>query len=545
MKRVFDALGWVGVLLVVAAVLIRFTRPELESWWWRLAMAGLVVVLVYLATQWREFLALWKQRSARAGTLSSASVLLLLAILVGVNYVATRQHKRWDLTAGGQFTLSDQTRKVLGSLDAPVTVKVFARDTEFQRFRDRFDGYAYVSDKLQVEYIDPDKQPALARQWEIQQYGTIAIEHNGRIERITTDTEQDITNAIVRAVEGGEKKIYFVQGHGERDTTSADERTGYNAIAGALQRDNFAVERLVLAQQQSVPEDASVLVVAGPTTDFLEPELAMLRAYLERGGKLVMLLDPPTRADAPPLTGLIALAREWGIEVGTNVVVDVSGVGQLLGAGPSVPVVATYPEHPITADFGLLTAFPLARSVAPVGGETAEPGGRTARTFAETSERSWAETDLAAVFEGRPVERDEAAGDTGGPISLAAAVTVDAPATPPAASPTPDPAKQAEGQAPAPADAAPRPQTRVVVFGDSDFASNSMLGTQGNQDLFLNAANWAAQQENLIAIRPRDPEDRRVTMTVDQQARVGYVSALILPLAILALGVFSWYRRRG
>src|SRR5690606_15580780 len=107
MKRVFDALGWVGVLLVVAAVLIRFTRPELEIWWWRLAMAGLVVVLVYLATQWREFLALWKQRSARAGTLSSASVLLLLAILVGINYIATRQHKRWDLTAGGQFTLSD------------------------------------------------------------------------------------------------------------------------------------------------------------------------------------------------------------------------------------------------------------------------------------------------------------------------------------------------------------------------------------------------------------------------------------------------------
>jgi ABC-type uncharacterized transport system involved in gliding motility auxiliary subunit len=548
MKRVFDALGWVGVLLVVAAVLIRFTRPELETWWWRLAMAGLVVVLVYLATQWREFLALWKQRSARAGTLSSASVLLLLAILVGINYIATRQHKRWDLTAGGQFTLSDQTRKVLDSLEAPVTVKVFARDTEFQRFRDRFDGYTYVSDKLQVEYIDPDKQPALARQWEIQQYGTIAIEHDGRIERITTDTEQDITNAIVRAVEGGEKKIYFVQGHGERDTTSADERTGYNAIASALQRDNFAVAPLVLAQQQRVPEDASVLVIAGPTTDYLEPELAMLRTYLEQGGKLVMLLDPPTRADAPPLTGLIALAREWGIEVGTNVVVDVSGVGQLLGAGPSVPVVATYPEHPITTNFGLLTAFPLARSVAPVGGDA---GGRTARTFAETSAASWAETDLGAVFEGRPVARDETAGDTGGPISLAAAVSADAPAAPSASAPATttsgESAKESGDAEPGTDTSAetPRPQTRVVVIGDSDFASNSMLGTQGNQDLFLNAANWAAQQENLIAIRPRDPEDRRVTMTVDQQARVGYVSALILPVAILALGVFTWYRRRG
>src|SRR5690606_11855171 len=209
MKRVFDALGWVGVLLVVAAVVIRFVKPELETLWWRLAMGGLVVVLVYLASQWREFLAWWQHRSARAGTLSSVSVLLVLAILVGVNWIATRQHKRWDLTAARQFSISDQTRRVLDELEAPVNVKVFARDTDFQRFRDRLDAYTYVTDKLQVEYVDPDKQPALARQWEIQQYGTIAVEHAGRIERITTSTEQDITNAIVRAVQGGETKIYF------------------------------------------------------------------------------------------------------------------------------------------------------------------------------------------------------------------------------------------------------------------------------------------------------------------------------------------------
>ncbi len=547
MKRVFDALGWVGVLLVVAAVVIRFVKPELETLWWRLAMGGLVVVLVYLASQWREFLAWWQHRSARAGTLSSVSVLLVLAILVGVNWIATRQHKRWDLTAARQFSISDQTRRVLDELEAPVNVKVFARDTDFQRFRDRLDAYTYVTDKLQVEYVDPDKQPALARQWEIQQYGTIAVEHAGRIERITTSTEQDITNAIVRAVQGGETKIYFVQGHGERDPTSADERSGYNALAAALARDNFKVEKVVLAQQRDVPDDAAVLVVAGPQTDYLEPELDMLRRYLDRGGKLIMLLDPPEGANAAPLTGLVGLAREWGIEVGTNVVVDVSGVGQLLGAGPSVPVVATYPSHPITDNFGLITAFPLARSVTPVEGGV---GGRTARSFAETSERSWGETDLAAVFGGTPVSRDDDAGDLPGPISLAAAVSVDAP-NPPAGS-TSDGAEgdaSADGEGEGDGDdedaETPKPQTRVVVFGDSDFVSNSMLGTQGNLDLFLNAANWAAQQENLIAIRPRDPEDRRVTMTMDQQARVGYVSALIIPLTILGLGVVTWYRRRG
>ncbi|AMY07474.1 gliding-associated putative ABC transporter substrate-binding component GldG [Luteitalea pratensis] len=536
MTRFVNVLGWIGTALVVAAVAIRFIRPEQQHLWQRLALAGLVVVLAYLVTQWRDFVALWSRRGTRAGALTSASVLLLLGILVGVNYIASRQHKRWDLTAGGQFTLSDQSRKVLDGLKTPVNVKVFAKDTEFQRFRDRLDGYTYASPQLKVEYIDPDKQPAVARQWQVQQYGTIAVDYNGRIERVTTDTEQDITNAIVKAVEGGEKKVYFSQGHGERDTTSADQRSGYNAIAGALQRDNFAVDKVVLAQQQDVPADAAVLVIAGPKNDFLQPELDMVRRYLDKGGKLLLLIDPPDGAEAAPLTGLIALAKAWGVEVGTNVVVDVSSVGQLLGAGPSVPVVATYPDHPITENFGLITAFPLARAVTPVEGGT---NGRTAQPIATTSAQSWAETDLKAVFAGTPVQRDEAAGEKEGPVTLAVAVGVDAPnakATPPPPPPVP-------GQAPPETPA--KPQTRVVVIGDSDFATNAVLGTQGNRDFFLNAVNWVAQQENLIAIRPKQAGDRRVTMTEDQQRRVLYLSVLGLPLIVAALGIWTWSRRRG
>ncbi len=533
MTRFANVLGWIGTALVVAAVLIRFIRPEQQQVWQRLALAGLVVVLAYLATQWRELATMLSRRGTRAGALTSASVILLLAILVGVNYVATRQHKRWDLTEGGQFTLSDQTRKFLDSLKTPVDIKVFAKDTDFPRFRDRLEGYQYASSQVKVEYIDPDKQPALARQWQVQQYGTIAVDHGGRVERITSDTEQDITNAIVKAVEGGEKKVYFTQGHGERDTTSADQRTGYNAIASALQRDNFSVEQVVLAQQQGVPADAAVLVIAGPKTDFLEPELDMVSRYLDKGGKLLLLLDPRDGADAAPLTGLVDLAHAWGIDAGDNVVVDVSSVGQMLGAGPSVPVVAQYADHPITDDFGLITAFPLARSVTPVDGGV---NGRVAQPIAMTSAQSWAETDMAGVFGGKPVSRDANAGDKEGPITLAAAVGIDAPGAPEPPSATPD----------QPAPEAPRkPQTRIVVFGDSDFVTNAVLGTQGNRDLFLNALNWVAQQENLIAIRPKQAGDRRVTMTEDQQRRVLYLSVLGLPLAVAALGVWVWSRRRG
>jgi ABC-type uncharacterized transport system involved in gliding motility auxiliary subunit len=249
----------------------------------------------------------------------------------------------------------------------------------------------------------------------------------------------------------------------------------------------------------------------------------------------VLLIAPPDGADAAPLAGLIGLAKAWGIDVGANVVVDVSSVGQMLGAGPSVPVVATYPDHPITENFGLITAFPLARSVAPVEGGV---NGRTAQPIASTSAQSWAETDLKAVFAGTPVERDAAAGDKEGPITLAAAIGMDAPNAP-----KPPPTPPVPGQ---PAPDAPRvPQTRVVVFGDSDFASNAVLGTQGNRDLFLNAVNWAAQQDALIAIRPKQAGDRRVTMTEDQQSRVKWLSVVGLPLAVAALGVWAWSRRRG
>jgi ABC-type uncharacterized transport system involved in gliding motility auxiliary subunit len=376
-----------------------------------------------------------------------------------------------------------------------------------------------------VEYIDPDKKPALARQYKIEQYGTVVFEYQGRTERVTSDDEQTLTNGIIKVVTGQERKVYFVQGHGEKDTASSD-RTGYSEAAAALGRDNYKVETLVLAQQAAIPADASVVVIAGPKTDYLPTETDALRAYLDKGGKCLFLIDPPEKADSPPLTNLTALIRDWGIEIGTNFVVDASGIGQLFGTDASVPVAATYPQHPITDRFNVLTAFPLARSVTPITGGA---GGRTAQTIVETSSKSWAETDLKQVLTGGEVTQDAAKGDKPGPISIAAAVSAPATAT--------------TAQTPASPDA-PKPESRVVVVGDSDFAANYVLGFQGNRDLFMNMVSWLAQQENLIAIRPTEPEDRRVTLTADQQRRIMLLTLVLIPLAIIGAGVYSWWRRR-
>jgi ABC-type uncharacterized transport system involved in gliding motility auxiliary subunit len=277
-----------------------------------------------------------------------------------------------------------------------------------------------------------------------------------------------------------------------------------------------------------------VLVVAGPKTDFFPPEVTLLTAYLARGGKVLFLLDPPDRADAPALASLAALLKEWGIEIGNNVVVDVSGMGQLFGTDASVPVAAKYQAHPITDRFNLLTAFPLARSVTPLAANTSA---RFPQALVETSANSWAESNIKELTSTGKVSRDLDQGDTAGPVTLAVAVSA------PASEVKPD-AEPAKADAAAKTDDQPKPETRIAVFGDSDFVSNAFLGIPGNRDLFLNSVNWLAQQENLIAIRPRDPEDRRVTLTSEQERLVFWLAVVIIPGLILFAGVQAWWRRR-
>jgi ABC-type uncharacterized transport system involved in gliding motility auxiliary subunit len=281
-----------------------------------------------------------------------------------------------------------------------------------------------------------------------------------------------------------------------------------------------------------VPDDAAVVVVAGPTADFLPGEIEMLRRYLGKSGKLMLMLDPADRDDSAPLTNLVALAREWGIEVASDLVLD--PVSQTLGMGATSPVAASFPAHPITDRFRVLTAFPLTRSVTPVSGGV---NGRFAQSFAETSPDSFSKVDLSVLRKGGEVALDEAKGDKRGPISIAAAVSVPAPEAP---------APPAQGESPqaAAAEQPPKPETRVVVFGDSDFAANGVLGVPGNRDLFLNAVNWLAQKETLIAIRPREAEDRRVTLTADQQRRAFYLSVLVIPGLAFVVGLVTWWRRR-
>ena len=525
MKQVLNILSYAGIALVFGALAIRLLKPEWDQYAVYASWTGLALVLLYTVGQWREIVAYFRRRNARYGALASISVVVGLGILIAVNYLSARQNKRWDLTENQQYSLSDQTVKLLRELDAPVRFVVFDQGESLDRFRPRLTEFAYHSPQVQVEYVDADRKPVQAKEYEIQSYGTIVIEHMGRRERVTTDTEQDLTNALIKVLNPQRKKVYFLSGHGEKDPADS-ERTGYSSIADALKRDNYEFEKLVLAQTNAIPEDATVVVIAGARADLLEGEINLLREYLgKRAGKLLVLLDPP-EPEGKPLPMLQALVREWSVEPGNNIVIDASGVGQLFGGDASVPVAASYPRHAITEGFNLLTAFPLARSMTAAADI---PGGRSVQPIIETSPRSWAETDLRPSGE---VALNEDRGDKPGPVTIGVAVSA----------PAADTAKPAEG---APADEdAPKPETRVVAIGDSDFGANFALGIQGNSDLFMNTINWLAQQEGLIAIRPREPSDRRLTLTESHVTSLRWLSLIIVPAVVFGAGIFTWYRRR-
>ncbi len=531
LNRILGFLGWFGSLLVFVAVGVWIVRPDLDTLRRTLAFAGLANILLYGAGHWRQVLRSFERKQTRYGLFAGTGVILALAILSGLNWMLSRQNHRWDLTAAQQYSLSDQTRQVLETLPAPVRILVFARQLDFPPYEDRLGQYAYESDQVSVDYIDADRQPMLARQYEIETYGTIVFEHQERIERVSSLAEQDLTNALISVVEGEERKVYFLEGHGEKSHTGADEG-GYSTVTDALGFDNFGVETLILAQRGSVPEDATVVVTAGPQTDFLPDELTALDQYLEGGGKLLVMLDPPIDTGTPTPEGLVELLANWGISIGDDVVVDASGMGQFLGADASVPIAANYPIHPITDRFNLLTAYPLARSVAPI---SPSPEGRVAQSFIETGSQSWAEMDVAGLTGGAEVLLDEEAGDLPGPIAIGAAVSVAVDGTD---------AEAAEAIDGPEADAPASPEARLAVIGDSDFASNAVVGVSGNRDMFLNTVNWLARQENLIAIRARDPEDRRLTLTADQQRGILVLSLLLIPAATAGAGFYTWWRRR-
>jgi ABC-type uncharacterized transport system involved in gliding motility auxiliary subunit len=360
--------------------------------------------------------------------------------------------------------------------------------------------YRNLSSHFSFERIDPQKNLESAKQYKITKLGDVVVVSGERNERPKDTTEQSILNAIIKVTRDSLKKIYFVEGHGEKQLSNTSEGDGYGAVDKMLKNENYETKSVNLVSSRDVPSDCDVLVLAGPKQSLFPPEASAIGKYLENGGKAMLLLDPDTD---PKLDDVL---HAWGIQLGNNTVVDQSGIGSLFGLGPGAPLARSYGSHPITKTIErTMTFFPLSRSV-----ETIPGSGASATELMKTSEESRAVTEIKDG-----VAHFDEARDKKGPVTLGVA------------------ANKPQGDK----------EARLVVIGDSDFAANQYLQA-GNADLFMNSINWLAQDEDLISIRPKNPADSRVTMTEADQNQLFWIALVLMPLATIGSGLFIWWRRR-
>jgi len=458
-----------------------------------------------------------RKRTVAGGANLLLSLVLLGGVLALVNYLASRHSVRRDWTAAETFTLSEQTKRVLSHLDRDVEILSFFRtgDPAAERMKDLVQMYDDLSRRVSFELVDPDRQPGRASRYRDIEYGMTVVDAGSRTERVDEAAETRLTNAIIQATRDERKTIAFLTGHGERDLEAAGEE-GYSNLRARLENEGYAVETLNLGAASAVPAGVRVVVLAGAEKELLPNETATLATWLAAGGALLLLADPPPKASHAELV------TPYGLTIENDLVIDVSGVGRLFGADEFLPMGLEVRPHPLVEGFKLTTVFPEARTVRAAA---TLPSGVEATEIIFTAEASWAETHP----ERRPYEPDP--DDRQGPLCLVAAASRPLPGTSSHAAAAGDSAAQNR-------------TTRVVVAGDSDFCADGFSNFGGNLDLAMNAVSWLAEEEDLIAIRPREREDRRVSLTEGQAAAIRGGLLLFLPLSVIGLGIGVWWRRR-
>ena len=432
---------------------------------------------------------------------------VVIAMVVLVNWFVDRHNRRWDLTANQRYSLSAQTLKILKGLDRNVNIYVFDRERSLRERRDLLDNYGVATKRVSVQYVDLDRQPTLAKQFGVREYGTLVVAAGDRHFEAQSPTEEGVTNALVRVLKG-QKTTYFTQGHGERDLDNS-ERSGYSKIKKQLENENHLVQTVVLMQKGQVPADCSLLVIAGPRNDCEQPEIDTLKKYVQGGGRVLVLLDPGTE-----FSNLTTMLADWNVTLHNDLVIDQNPIAQLFGAEPTMPIIMKYGSSPIVQPLArTATLFPFCRSVA-VGKEY-KPGA-SAESLAETSSDSFGVADF------NPKTRQvsyRAGKDFKGPLSVAVAGTV---------------AGEAERKT----------EGRFVVLGTSGIAANAFFEFQGNRDLLMNMVNWLSADEDLISIRPKPRESQQLNLNAKQMRSFLVFGVLGLPLLIVGLGVGVWWRRR-
>jgi ABC-type uncharacterized transport system involved in gliding motility auxiliary subunit len=447
----------------------------------------------------------WLQaRQTKYGSYVAIYILVVLAIVVGANWLANQNNKSFDTTANKRFSLSDATKKTLEGLKNDITITDFDRTSNFETARATLDRYKDQSGKIKLNFIDPEKKPEIARLAHVQNFGSIFIDNEGtkKHEEAKSLTEEEITGAIKRSMTSSVRMACFVSGSGEGSITDTD-REGYSRFKDLLDKSSVKTKELPMLQKAEVDKDCTIIIIAGPTHDYIPPVRDAIKKFVEDGGKALIMFTPAIGDRGGSTEGEPALEKmvaDWGVTVDNDLVYDVGPYSQVFGE--AAPVVGHYESQAIVKDMGRsATVFPLSRSL------NVTPGKSLEKIF-ESSDTSYMKTDLKP-----PIKLDPDK-DKKGPFTLGAAGTING-------------------------------KARVVIVGSSSWISNSALSyPTANKDLALNMVNWLTADESLISIPSKEPEDRRIMLSGTQMNMIALSSVIILPLIVVLSGFAVWWKRR-
>jgi ABC-type uncharacterized transport system involved in gliding motility auxiliary subunit len=564
-NKLWKLIFWLGPFLITAGLTIRLTSVNSRIIPLSLIITGAVICALWVVVQTQQS-KWWQKRSTQSTTNALIATLSVLVILGLINFLGIRYHLRLDLTDTQLFTLSPQSRELVSNLPETMKVWLFTKEKNSQD-QELLDNYHRQSNKFKFEYVDPELKPGLVDRFGVKDYGEVYLEFQTKrqlVQRISEDerlSEIKLTNRLQQMINPKTAKVYFLQGHSEHPLSGSKGAIS-KAIQGLIDK-NFTISTLNLAERPQVPNDADVVIVAGPQKELLTGEVTTLQNYLNRGGNLLLMIDPNTN---PKIDTLL---KEWGVRLDNRLVIDNSG--ESLQLGPATILVTEYGQHPITQDFANnISVYPLTRplEIDPVSGVESMVLLKT-----KPYPNSWAESDQKS--EKLEFNEDK---DLKGPLTLGVALTrkllnsptaipnpIPTAQNSPTAIPNPIPTAQNSPTAiPNPIPTAqnspttiPNPipttttspttakESRLVVFGNSNFATDSLFEQQLNGDVFLNTVSWLSQQdEKLLSIRPKEPKNRRIIIS-NLEANLLTISAVILlPLLGLLTGFIIWWKRR-
>jgi ABC-type uncharacterized transport system involved in gliding motility auxiliary subunit len=559
-KRGLKYLFIPGMALAIAG-----TVAGLITQVWSPLYVGLIVAGVVLLAVWLIFIlttaqGFWQRRSLQISTNALVATVALITILGLLNFLAVRYSYRADLTENQLLTLSAQSQKLVTDLKQPLKVVVFDKEPS-QVDKTLLENYRRYSNNFSFEFIDPDLQPGKVEQFKVKSPGEVFIEYSDKKQLVQSlinyqqkdfISEAQLTNAIEKIQRDRIQTLYFLQGHGEYPLNSSNpsQESGISLAVNNLREKGYKIEPLNLVRRSAIPEDASVIIIAGAKQKLFEQEVKALKDYCDRGGSLFLAIDPNTDL------GLESLLKEWGIQLDERVIIDASGKGNMLGYGPATPIITNYGDHPISRDFNNeYSLYPLAR---PLG--TVKVSGVTAVALLITDNQMWAESDLQSdevVFNDKK--------DVLGPFDLGLALTrnlAEKRSTTPSnkpqqktksiSSPTSKTPQQKQNSAKTTqtntnTNQPKKTESRLVAIGNSSFATDSLFEDPRvlNGDIFLNSIQWlASEDEQNLSIRPKQPKNRRINLSPLQSGILGWMSSVIFPLLGLIIAGITWWRRR-